>query len=200
MEGYDEKNKLLLPPRAAGESLPEELLEYYKEYCSQQRDDGSFRHIYVHQRALISHACRCLPTESVRTWFNLIFLCLANLEASLDETGTIDTTEEDNNSCTVDSRETGMHSLTARPDDFCECIHFWKQNVNQFSWILTSWLLLQCFSFVHSVLSEITPVARAIARHMCIDLSPEGLAARKYRGIAIIVYGAPLTGEAIHNN
>lgn len=46
---------------------------------------------------------------------------------------------------------------------------------------------------------EMTPVARAIARHMCIDLSPEGLAARNRRGIAIIVYGAPLTGEAIKN-
>lgn len=41
-----------------------------------------------------------------------------------------------------------------------------------------------------------TPVSRALARHMCVDLSPEGLAARNRRGIAIVVYGAPLTGEA----
>lgn len=47
---------------------------------------------------------------------------------------------------------------------------------------------------------ELTPVARAIARHMCIDVSPEGLAARNRRGIAIIVYGAPLTGKAIKTN
>lgn len=67
VEGYDEENKLLLPPRAAGESLPEELLEYYKECCSQQGDDGSFRHIYVQLRALISHACRCRLTELVHT-------------------------------------------------------------------------------------------------------------------------------------
>lgn len=67
-------------------------------------------------------------------------------------------------------------------------------------------------SFVHSVVSEMTkegsserlgqlemtPVSRAIARHMCIDLSPEGLAARNRRGIAIIVYGAPLIGEALN--
>ena len=46
---------------------------------------------------------------------------------------------------------------------------------------------------------EMTPVCRAIARHMCVDLSPEGLAARNRRGIAIIVYGAPLTGKAIKN-
>lgn len=44
-----------------------------------------------------------------------------------------------------------------------------------------------------------TPVSRAIARHMGVDLSPEGLAARNRRGIAIIVYGAPLTGKAVEN-
>lgn len=42
---------------------------------------------------------------------------------------------------------------------------------------------------------EITPVARAIARHMSVDLSPEGFAARNRTGIAIIVFGGPLTGE-----
>lgn len=55
MQGYDEKNKLLLPPRAPGESLPKELLEYYKEYCSQLKDDGSFMHTYIHLQALKSY-------------------------------------------------------------------------------------------------------------------------------------------------
>lgn len=63
--------------------------------------------------------------------------------------------------------------------------------------------------FVHSVISEmtregsneklgqleVTPVSRAIARHMCVDLSPECLPTRSHKGIAIIVYGAPQTGE-----
>ena len=65
-------------------------------------------------------------------------------------------------------------------------------------------------SFVHLVVTEMTeergsgrlghlemtPVSRALARHMGVDLSPEGLAARNRRGIAIVVYGAPLTGES----
>lgn len=42
---------------------------------------------------------------------------------------------------------------------------------------------------------EMTPVFRANARHMGIDVSPEGLAARNRKGIVVIVYGAPLTGE-----
>ena len=43
---------------------------------------------------------------------------------------------------------------------------------------------------------EITPVSAAIARHLGIDLSPEGKAARNRRGIAIIVHGAPHSGKS----
>ncbi|XP_035679087.1 LOW QUALITY PROTEIN: hydrocephalus-inducing protein homolog [Branchiostoma floridae] len=42
---------------------------------------------------------------------------------------------------------------------------------------------------------EITPVSASIARHLGIDLSPEGKAARNRRGIAIVVHGAPLSGK-----
>ena len=41
---------------------------------------------------------------------------------------------------------------------------------------------------------EITPVSKAVARHLGIDLSDEGKAARNRRGIACIVNGAPLSG------
>jgi len=42
---------------------------------------------------------------------------------------------------------------------------------------------------------EMTPVAAAIARHLNIDLSLEGRAARNRRGIAVIVHGAPKSGN-----
>ena len=42
---------------------------------------------------------------------------------------------------------------------------------------------------------EITPVTAAIARYLNIDLSPEGKAAENRRGIAIVVYGAPESGN-----
>lgn len=42
MQGYDEKNALLLPPRAPGEGLPEELQEHYAEYCTQLTEKGTF--------------------------------------------------------------------------------------------------------------------------------------------------------------
>ncbi|XP_047205151.1 hydrocephalus-inducing protein homolog isoform X6 [Girardinichthys multiradiatus] len=43
---------------------------------------------------------------------------------------------------------------------------------------------------------DMTPASRAIARHMELNLSPEGLTAQNHRGIAIIVYGAPLTDKS----
>lgn len=42
MPGY-ENNKLLLPPRAAGESLQREVLNYCQEFCSELIDDGKLR-------------------------------------------------------------------------------------------------------------------------------------------------------------
>ena len=44
---------------------------------------------------------------------------------------------------------------------------------------------------------EVTPVSAAIARHLGIDLSPEGKAARNRRGIVCIVHGAPTSGETV---
>jgi len=43
-------------------------------------------------------------------------------------------------------------------------------------------------------IAEVSPLSAAIARHMGINLTPEGLAARNRRGVAIIVHGAPLSG------
>ena len=44
---------------------------------------------------------------------------------------------------------------------------------------------------------EITPVSAAIARHLNIDLSQEGRAARNRRGIAFVVHGAPVSGNSL---
>ncbi|XP_026704551.1 hydrocephalus-inducing protein homolog [Athene cunicularia] len=40
-----------------------------------------------------------------------------------------------------------------------------------------------------------SPVHRAIARHLGIDISAEGRAAQDRRGIVVIIHGAPLTGK-----
>ncbi|XP_034061831.1 LOW QUALITY PROTEIN: hydrocephalus-inducing protein homolog [Gymnodraco acuticeps] len=134
MQGYDENNMLLLPPRAPGESLTSELLDYYKEYCSQLKDDE--------------------PNEDEK-------------EAEMDDT------HENTNTL----RQNDAQTVTVKPAE-----------------LLVSEMTKEGCSGRLGQL-EMTPVSRAIARHMCVDLSPEGLAARNRRGIAIVVYGAPLIGR-----
>ncbi|XP_037622519.1 hydrocephalus-inducing protein homolog isoform X2 [Sebastes umbrosus] len=146
MQGYDENNILLLPPRAPGESLPTELLDYYKEYCSQLKED--------------------------------------ELKEGLDENEAVtgDTLEEEkrsrqNDAHLADRKVEEMHTMTVKPAE-----------------LLISEMRKEGSSGGMGQI-EMTPVSRAIARHMSLDLSPEGLAAHNRRGIAIIVYGAPLTGK-----
>uniref|UniRef100_W5LN16 HYDIN axonemal central pair apparatus protein n=1 Tax=Astyanax mexicanus TaxID=7994 RepID=W5LN16_ASTMX len=100
MKGYDAQNMLLLPPRAPGQPLPAELLDYYKEHQSQEPD--------------------------------LLSIILFKEGGTVSSVGDL----------------------------------------------------------------EMDPVSRAIARHVGIDLSPDGQAARNRRGIAIIVHGAPLSGKS----
>lgn len=59
--------------------------------------------------------------------------------------------------------------------------------------LLTSIILIESDFGVGEL--EITPISAAIARHLGIDLSAEGKAARNRRGIALIVHGAPLSGK-----
>ncbi|XP_073328914.1 hydrocephalus-inducing protein homolog [Pagrus major] len=149
MQDYDENKKLLLPPRAPGEGLPKELLDYYKEFCSHLKDN-------------------------------------ADLKVGLDEKegGTGATHEEEkmsrqNDADLPESKEEEINTLSVKPAEIL---------VTEITKEGSSGRLGQL---------EMTPVSRALARHMCVDLSPEGLAARNRRGIAIVVYGAPLTDKSI---
>jgi len=42
---------------------------------------------------------------------------------------------------------------------------------------------------------DMTPVAQALARHLGIDLTSDGVQARNRRGISIIVHGPPGSGK-----
>ncbi|XP_075998116.1 hydrocephalus-inducing protein homolog [Genypterus blacodes] len=154
MQGYDEQNMLLLPPRAPGESLPPELLDYYKEYCSKIADD--------------------------------------ELKAGLgeDEPEKVDMQEDEkklrqNNNQMPDAKDKcpptteGIPIMTVEGAKLCDSLETGKGNS------------------VGQEHLEMTPISKAIARHMGVDLSPEVLAAQNRRGIAVIVHGAPLTGKSI---
>ncbi|XP_029378255.1 hydrocephalus-inducing protein homolog [Echeneis naucrates] len=146
MQGYNENNILMLPPRVPGESLPIELLEYYKEHCSQQKDDE------------LNDDLDKEKTEN-------------------DDTQVGEKKSNENDSHPPDGKEELHASSVKTAESFISEMTSERgsQRVGQL---------------------EMTPVSRAIARHMCVDLSPESLAACNRRGVAVIVYGAPLTGES----
>ncbi|XP_053931839.1 hydrocephalus-inducing protein homolog [Cuculus canorus] len=111
LKGYNCQNTLLLPPRAPGEKLPPEVLEYYQD-----------------QKRLQDEQAKPETGEPAG-------------QANAEHQQSI----------------TGSKEAAGEQDD--------------------------------------SPVYRAIARHLGIDLSPEGRAAQNRRGIVIIVHGAPLTGK-----
>uniref|UniRef100_A0A8C9LFZ1 HYDIN n=1 Tax=Pavo cristatus TaxID=9049 RepID=A0A8C9LFZ1_PAVCR len=147
LKDYDCRNTLLLPPRAPGEKLPPEVLEYYQD---QKR-----------------------------------------LEDEQAKSRTGDPAGQDN------GESNKVDSKSERGEEEEEDLE--KRHVaGQSPMIIAS-----CMSTVQSTSSgkeaagELgdSPVLRAIARHLGIDISPESRVAQSRRGIAIIIHGAPLTGK-----
>ncbi|XP_077566662.1 hydrocephalus-inducing protein homolog isoform X1 [Stigmatopora nigra] len=121
MDGYDANDVLLLPPRHAGESLPIELMDFYKDHCSRLKDKNVGGMSLQKRRG-------CKRGERRRTELVVSDIMKTQSTGSLGNL-------------------------------------------------------------------EINPLSNAIARYMGVDLTPKGLAALNCRGIAIIMYGAPLTDQ-----
>ncbi|KAM6946364.1 hydrocephalus-inducing protein homolog [Aplochiton taeniatus] len=148
MKGYDEQNILLLPPRAPGDPLPPELLDYYREH----RFD--------------------LPTDED-----------SSPKDDVPEGGEKgEGPEEEGTSLADQSNEEEKEAVL--PGEGAPCGGELSREGEEGG---------RAAAAVGTL--EVNPVSRAIARHMGIDLSPEGQAARNRRGIATIVYGAPLSGK-----
>ncbi|XP_057693166.1 hydrocephalus-inducing protein homolog isoform X2 [Corythoichthys intestinalis] len=121
MDGYDANDVLLLPPRDAGESLPVELMDFYKDHCSRLKDKNV-------------------------------------------------------GGMSLQKRRGGKRGERRRTE-----------------LIISDILKAQATGSLGTL--EINPLSSAISRYMDVDLSPKGLAALNCRGIAIIIYGAPLTDQ-----
>ncbi|KAF7656194.1 hypothetical protein LDENG_00045050 [Lucifuga dentata] len=154
MQGYDEQNMLLLPPRTPGDTLPTELLDYYKEYCSKITDD--------------------------------------ELKADLC------TEEAEKEHASQEEEKKPRQSANQPPDSNEECPPSTERIPTMTREQAELFLSEKTRKETNGNLGdlEMTPVSRAIARYMGVDLSPEGLAAWNRRGIAVIVHGAPLTGKS----
>ncbi|MGH0142284.1 UNVERIFIED_CONTAM: hypothetical protein FKN15_002866 [Acipenser sinensis] len=158
IKGYDCHNIMLLPPRAPGEKLPSEILEYFEERRrtreEQPKQEGGSKK---------EEEDRSVPEQGER----------------LDLTGAPSLEESD----------------TQRPTDTQSEEEDVEMRVERAQASDTKAAVTESSSSIGVGDLDTTPVSKIIAKHMGIDLSPEGLAARNRRGIAIIVHGAPLSGK-----
>ncbi|XP_053255366.1 hydrocephalus-inducing protein homolog [Podarcis raffonei] len=171
LKGYDTHNMLLLPPRIPGEKLPFEVLEYYEEQKKFQGDQETVNQENVEdeENALLSdHGMKLLPSSAGQTTSTA---ASAHPSLSLNE----------------DTRTFRVESKLDQEEEEEEEGTDRGQGGSQQSVIKNK-----------EAVGELdnNPVSKAIARHLGIDISPEGRAARNRRGIAIIIHGAPLTGKS----
>ncbi|KAJ7312066.1 hypothetical protein JRQ81_006401 [Phrynocephalus forsythii] len=171
LKGYDTHNVLLLPPRVPGEKLPPEVLEYYEEQRRTQGDLEARYPDHEEENAQASeHGIKPLPSSTGQAASTGGVSLLPSISL-----------HEDSRSLKVDSRLDQEEEEEEEGTDKGQ-----GQAESQ-----------QSFGKHREAVGELdnNPVSKAIARHLGIDISPEGRAARNRRGIAIIVHGAPLTGK-----
>ncbi|NXA22511.1 HYDIN protein, partial [Ibidorhyncha struthersii] len=176
LKDYDCHNTLLLPPRAPGETLPPEVLEYYQNQKRLQdeqaksktgeaagQDNADFEDVQF-----LSDQGRKFSTGIVHTISSHSSVVPSSI---FDESqcNKVDSKSE----CGVEEEEEGLEKRRGTAEH--------RQSAAS-SKEATGEL-------------EDSPVYRAIARHLGIDTSAEGRAARNRRGIVVIVHGAPLTGK-----
>ncbi|XP_053127193.1 hydrocephalus-inducing protein homolog isoform X2 [Hemicordylus capensis] len=174
LKGYDSHNILLLPPRIPGEKLPPEILEYYEEQKKVLGDQEAVHQDNEeegdHPHPLASeHGIKPHPSSTGQTTSTGGGSILPSLSH-----------HEDTRAFRVESRmeqeeeeeEEGTERGPVPGSQHSMGKH--KEAVGEL---------------------DNNPVSRAIARHLGIDISPEGRAARNRRGIVIMIHGAPLTGK-----
>ncbi|KAK6174452.1 hypothetical protein SNE40_017727 [Patella caerulea] len=166
MKGYDEYNTILLPPRPTGEKLPPELLQYYDDQMKRLEEEEK-------QRQEAEDAAEAARQE----------------QAEKDKEGGEEMVESE---VTVEISPVTTTTTVASREDMPKQPIVPQPPAQQQQEDLS----VQAGASSTSVGElEITPVSAAIARHLGIDLTPEGKAARNRRGIAIIVHGAPMAGK-----
>ncbi|XP_046359897.2 hydrocephalus-inducing protein homolog isoform X3 [Haliotis rufescens] len=171
MKGYDEYNTILLPPRNPGDKLPSELLDHYDEQMKKLEEEERIKRE-------AEEAAEAAQREQE--------------EREKGEHGDEEGKEHDDTEhapvivMTVPSRElTPREQPPKTHSDEEEKIKKDESSEER-----------DKENTVGVGELEITPVSAAIARHLGIDLTPEGKAARNRRGISLIVHGPPMSGKS----
>ncbi|NXJ80823.1 HYDIN protein, partial [Trogon melanurus] len=175
LKDYDCHNTLLLPPRAPGEKLPPELLEYYQDQKRLQdeqaksktgesagQDGANFEDVQSLSDQGGKYSAGIVRTVSSHSSVVPSSICEESHPGKVDSKSEWGEEEEDG----VEKRR-----RTAERQQITPSIKEASGEVDD------------------------SPVSRAIARHLGIDISAEGRTTRNHRGIVVIVHGAPLTGK-----
>ncbi|KAM6300471.1 hydrocephalus-inducing protein homolog [Aegotheles albertisi] len=172
LKDYDCHNTLLLPPRAPGEKLPPEVLEYYqdqKRLHEEQaksrteepagQDNANVEDVHSHSDQGGKRSAGIVHTISSHS--SVIPLSIFDDSQS----NKVDSNSEDEEEGAKKRHGTAEHQPSTTSS---------KEVMGE---------------------GDDSPVYRAIARHLGIEISAEGRAARNRRGIIIIIHGAPLAGK-----
>ncbi|XP_033625714.1 hydrocephalus-inducing protein homolog [Asterias rubens] len=190
VKGYDEHGTILLPPRVPGEKLASELLEHYDELkkaaeeeekakaeaaaaaaeaaTGQDAAEGAEGAIGVDVTAPGS------SSEDVQTHKGSSIPMVKGPPSS--PTASQEGDKKGEKPATEGAEESNKLQLPKNEDELQD-----KKDAAS--------------SVGVGELLEITPVSAAIARHLGIDLTPEGKASMRRRGVSIVVHGAPMSGK-----
>ncbi|XP_015443273.1 hydrocephalus-inducing protein homolog isoform X1 [Pteropus alecto] len=168
LKGYDSYNTLLLPPRVPGEKLPPELYEYFKEVKRSKEEQMKVKYLET------------LAQEN------------EDEDMPLSDQGNSSSTKRTSLSRGISVSDLGeRHESKANPDE--------EEDEESLEKIVFQTDKIQS-NDSHSAEEvgevENNPVSRVIARHLGIDISPEGRMAKNRKGIAIIIHGTPLSGKS----
>ncbi|NWX91311.1 HYDIN protein, partial [Nothoprocta pentlandii] len=175
LKDYDCNKTLLLPPRAPGEKLPPEVLEYYEEQKRLQDEQTKSQPV---ERA----SCENEISEEIHSpsdqggKHSVGVVQTVSSHASIIPSNFFDESKFNKVDFKVEREEEEEEDVEKRqkPEEQQEKRDGSSEAVGEL---------------------ENSPVTRAIARYLGIDISPEGRAAQNRRGIVVIVHGAPLTGK-----
>ncbi|KAM6409238.1 hydrocephalus-inducing protein homolog [Rhynochetos jubatus] len=175
LKDYDCHNTLLLPPRAPGEKLPPEVLEYYQDQKRLQeeqaesktgqpagQDNASFKDVQSLSDHEGKHSAGIVHTISSHS---SVLPSSAFYESHSNKVDSKPECGEEEEEGVEKRRGTAEHRQSTASS---------KESAGEL---------------------DDSPVYKAIARHLGIDTSAEGRAARNRRGIVVVVHGAPLTGK-----
>ncbi|NXS60518.1 HYDIN protein, partial [Brachypteracias leptosomus] len=175
LKDYDCHNTLLLPPRSPGEKLPPEVLEFYQDQKKLQDEQAkSMSGEPASQDNATFEDTQSLTDQRRRHSAGIIHT--ASSRSSVVPTSSFD-----------EGQSNKVDFKSERGEEEEEGVEKRRRTAEHRQSTISS----------KEATGELddSPVCRAIARHLGIDISAEGRAAQNCRGVVVIVHGAPLTGK-----